>query len=187
MKTFITFTEPLESALEKHPDHVHAIGMISIEIANMEGSIALLLMPLLDINGHRARIIYFTPKASIARLEIVQNLIDTLPKEHVEARRIIKAILVSARRIFNKRHSFVHNGWGFSDEHNEVVTLPLPAKQRFDSTPVPLRELNEFVKWIRELNTQAWNARSSVENVLHPDTSPQIWIEVGGSLRKSIK
>lgn len=180
MKTTLTFSSPVASRMEDHPEHVKAIGMISIEIANMEGHIALWLMPLLEIDAHQARIIYFTPKASIARLEIIENLIGSLAEEHQRTVvALLNPILERARKVFSKRHTFIHNAWGFSQNEDEVVTTMLPPAGRFKSKPVPISELTAYIERIRSVATDAWNIVGKIENVLRADTSLQMFIEVG--------
>lgn len=163
-RTFITFSEPLESALENYPDHVRAIGMIAIEISNLELAISNLLSILLNIDAHRGRIVYFTPKAAIARLDIVRNLNETLDPKHKAARTIIDDILDRSQAVLGKRHEFIHNSWGFSKEHNEVTRTAHPAKRRFAAKPVPIIELNDLTAKIRRVTTDAWNALPKVDN-----------------------
>ena len=58
------------SILEKHPEHVHLIGMISIENANlkMELSARRLFIPL-----RIGRALYLSPQAAHARLDVLRN------------------------------------------------------------------------------------------------------------------
>src|SRR5690349_14806856 len=64
------------SVLEAHPDYVRAIGMVNVEINNMELSLAFLLSAILDTDPEIGQAIYLTPKAAFARLEILQNVAE---------------------------------------------------------------------------------------------------------------
>lgn len=67
-------TSPGMSTLERrHPEHVRAIGMISIENANLEHSLARLFATMLFISVPVGHAIYLTPKSAIARIEIFEN------------------------------------------------------------------------------------------------------------------
>ena len=61
-----------QSSLEQYPEHVRAIGMISIENANLEMSLADLLGAVLTIPKRLAHAIYFTPRAASLRVEILE-------------------------------------------------------------------------------------------------------------------
>jgi hypothetical protein len=65
---------PYQSTMERFPDHVKAIGMITVELANVEVMLAQLLGALLDRNTPIAEAIYFAPRATIARVAIVDDV-----------------------------------------------------------------------------------------------------------------
>jgi hypothetical protein len=186
-KTIVTLGVPIESALTEHPEHVHAIGMISIEIANIENSLANLLAALLGITGRQAHLVYFTPKAAIARVDVVANVADALGEEHKEVKQTVAALLGRVRKLFGKRHDYVHNAWGFSQEHNEVVRSPLPSKKRFDQTIVPLSELRDMIDRIRELNMKIWNEQFAVAQGLRPEDGEVLMLEIGGKAQRRSK
>ena len=85
----------MTSDLERFPEHVRAIGMISIENANLELSLADLLGATLKISRRVAHAIYFTPRAAALRLEILQAAARarlasnsaTTPNNHRETQR----------------------------------------------------------------------------------------------------
>lgn len=145
-KAYITFSSPIESELAKHPDHVLAIGMISIEMAHLEISIAHLFGTVINVGAHTARLIYFTPKAAIPRLEVVSNTTNQLPDRAKALKGDLLKLIERAKALMGKRHDYIHNAWSFSKERNEVVRTSLPDKQRFSGKPVALKELTDMVK-----------------------------------------
>jgi hypothetical protein len=62
------------SPLIDYPDHVMAIGMISIELGNLETMLGELLGSLLHISPHNGRLIYLSPQSGFGRLAILENL-----------------------------------------------------------------------------------------------------------------
>jgi hypothetical protein len=69
------------SILANRPDYVEAIGMISIELANLEMHLGGLLGALLHISPRIGRIIYLSPRAAIGRLTVLENVLDVTLRE----------------------------------------------------------------------------------------------------------
>jgi hypothetical protein len=65
---------PHESILERFPDHAKAIGMISVEMANLDIFLGELLGGILRIHPDIGRTIYLTPKSAFTRIEIIENI-----------------------------------------------------------------------------------------------------------------
>lgn len=129
-----------ESGLEQFPEHVHAIGMISIESANLELALADLLGAALNISRRVAHAIYFTPRAAALRLEILQaaakarlaprsnvrsdSLLETQKRDAI---RKIERIVKRSYQHIQKRHNIIHDAWTiatYTDENlkqKEVV------------------------------------------------------------------
>jgi hypothetical protein len=92
------------SPLEECPEHVRAIGMISIENANLflEYELADLFFRILQIRPHVGRAIYLTPKSAIARIEIFENaskavLAPKTENENFAAAFLEKALCIAPR------------------------------------------------------------------------------------------
>lgn len=67
-----------QSMLERHPKHVKAIGMITIDLSNLDIMLAQLLGALLNIPAEVADAIYFSPQAAGPRLSIIDNVVRKL-------------------------------------------------------------------------------------------------------------
>lgn len=142
------------STMESHPDYVQAIGMITIELANLEIDLADLFGALLDKNTVVAHAIYFTPRATIARVAAIDNLASTiLPRDDRILKRI-KALTKRARASMEKRHNLIHAAWGIDpDSDNGVVYSPLPLKM--DATcRVKLEDLRSLAREMRVLTDE---------------------------------
>jgi hypothetical protein len=138
--------------LERHPQHVQAIGMISIEIANLDIALADLLASLLHIDRHFGRVVYLTPQTFMGRLKILQNVTDDHVEADTEGHRYLVSVISRARKLIGKRHEYIHNVWGTSPTlPDQVVRQALPQRQPHPALPVPLEELTDMIEDIREL------------------------------------
>jgi hypothetical protein len=152
------------SALIARPDHVHALGMISIEVAGMETMLGSLLGALLHIAPQIGRLIYLTPRAALGRIAILEHVLNVALKEGGRTRTDIEKNLGKAKAILGKRHKLVHGHWGLSDlsKHAEVSVHDLPYLPRKPPRAVPLSELTDLVETIR---TTTENVRTITESL----------------------
>jgi hypothetical protein len=65
---------PFQSSLEKHPEHVRAIGMISIETTSLDIMFGGLLAATLGVPKNIGQAIYLTPRSAAARIELFRNV-----------------------------------------------------------------------------------------------------------------
>ncbi|HUB63485.1 MAG TPA: hypothetical protein VL996_03425 [Methylocella sp.] len=153
-----------QSVLENHPDHVRAIGMISIETANLEHAMAKLFAYAANIPLRLALAIYLTPKSAIARNEIFQSTVkaalrprgtDDQQKRLRSARDKVIKIAERAKALIGKRHSIIHDAWGFNDETGEIQRYPFsnPITQQ----AVTLQDLESIIADFRKLISHANN------------------------------
>jgi len=127
--------------------------MVSVEFANLEMFLGQMLSALLDIPDHLGEIIYLTPKATMGRLEILENVIhDTLVAD-TEGLRLAENIIKRAKSAIQKRHTMIHVAWVVTETTpEEVHHIQLPIKEKTVSTPVPITSLTGFVRQIRKLS-----------------------------------
>ncbi len=140
------------STLERYPKHVQAIGMIGIEIANLEIMLGELLGALLHIDRHFGRIVYLTPQTGMGRLKIIENVMRDTLVEGSEGRTHVKSLIERARAVLGKRNNYVHTSWGTSpDDPRKVVRQELPFLEGVKVSPVELKHLTDLIEDIREL------------------------------------
>jgi len=123
--------DQIHSALERRPKHVLAIGMISVEIGNLEITLGELLGALLHISRPIGTALYLTPNANMARLQMLENVceLSLVPKSarYKEVSRIIS----EARAVIGRRHEYMHNLWGLSAANPKVVVRrAVPFRQK---------------------------------------------------------
>lgn len=155
-ETWEAIAEPYTySILAHHPDHAAAIGLISIEMGRLEIALGELLAALLHIDKDFGHVIYHTPQANIARIQIVENVLRySLPNEKSENRQRVESYLTRARAYVGKRHEYIHNVWGVDDATRTKVTRQsVPFKSDKPEVEVPIRELHDLVAKIRRLIT----------------------------------
>jgi hypothetical protein len=141
-----------ESTLEKHPDHVKAIGMITVEMANMEMYLGDLLGAVLHIGNYMARIVYLTPRSAFARLEILENVIDATLVPKTDARIHLEGICARAKAVMGKRHDLIHQAWGVSEANPQnIMRMRLPQFEGDTLQSAPLPELTQMITDIRNV------------------------------------
>jgi len=156
--------EEWRSYLEARPDYVQAIGMISIENANLEIAMADLLGAVLGVRDEVGNAIYLTPRAAILRLEILEAVAKAQfrPKTEgdkfyenedgkAQALRNVVAVVKRAKSAINRRHTIIHDAWGIEDTTGQVIRASLPLKG--DGTPESLRTLKALIGDLRKLIT----------------------------------
>ena len=153
------------STLENHPDYVHAIGMISIENANLELGLSHLFAEILMIPRHVGEAVYLTPRSAFARLDILRSAATARyrPRKGGKASSKIEmqkaAALASvldiekrARSVIGRRHEIIHNLWGVTEDEPTIVSrTELPRPRPGEGKRVTLSELNNLIRDTRGL------------------------------------
>ena len=152
--------EPFHTMLVDHPDFVHEIGMITVEQCNIEYQLADLMGAILRVHNDVAHAIYFTPRAGIARVEVMLNLNNALhPDPEIDAAKIkdirkrIRAACERARTLIGRRNELIHAVWGTDPEGKEVHYAALPIKQGAVKR-ANIVELRDMVDRMRKLISQ---------------------------------
>jgi hypothetical protein len=133
---------PTKSVLEQHPKHVQTVGMVSIEVANLEINLGELCF---------GRVIYLTPHSFHGRLAILKNIVEDHIDDSTEGRAHLEDLIKRAAKVLGKRHEYIHNTWGTSPQNpRHVVRQEITQRKR--AKLVPIKELEELVEDIRELS-----------------------------------
>jgi len=161
-----------QSTLEEHPEHVRAVGMISIESGSLDIVLTQLLAATLGVSESIANAIYLTPRSASARIEIFQNIVtfalenvktddvegrqlkrlyEKINEKRTKRRRRIESLLARARAIADKRNIIIHEGWGVDKTTSTIIRRRLPIKPGSKATPVPLGYLTEIIRDLRVL------------------------------------
>jgi hypothetical protein len=163
-----------QSVLERHPKHVHAIGMISIEQANLDVMLSDLLAIILDVPRHLGQAVFLTPNSATARIQILKNVAKVafptyslagvgndlleVTKETNQSRehdrKRVEAIARRANAIVGKRNNIIHEVWGLNRDTLAVERRPLPMLPSTRKTLVPIQQLTDLIRDIRQLVTE---------------------------------
>jgi hypothetical protein len=144
--------KPFHSVLENHPEHVHAIGMISIELANLELFMGQMLGALIGIHPHLAEIIYLTPRTGIGRIAVLENAVAHILLDKSAGRRKLESMLARAKGIMQRRHDLIHVVWSENpNNRSEVRRIPVPITDPPRMIHTPLEHLTGLVADIRAL------------------------------------
>jgi hypothetical protein len=101
---------PYQSVLERFPDHAKAIGMTSIEIANLDIFFGYLFGAILRIGQDAGAAIYLTPKSNLARLELIESAINALLADKSQGKKHLLTLFTRARTIVQKRLVAISSG-----------------------------------------------------------------------------
>jgi hypothetical protein len=140
----------VRTSLEDRPEYVNAIGLVTIEVTNLELALGQVLGALLGVGPDISNSIYFTPRAEIPRLEILGNVAAlTLNSKSAEFRSVA-SIVSRAKAAIGKRHRVIHDAWVLSEDQSHVRRMSLPMKA-VGSREAPLRELQDLIRDLRKL------------------------------------
>jgi hypothetical protein len=166
---------PFQSTLEAFPDHVKAIGMISIEIANLEFALGDLLGAVLHISPDFARTIYQTPNAGMGRLAILENAIDDALIKDSEGHKHLRALTKAAKALMGQRHEMIHDAWGTAEEdRTKIMRRSVPFRDAKPAKPVALADLKDMVTRIRALGERVRTATAKAYQEWPPYTPGQL-------------
>jgi hypothetical protein len=130
-------TPPFQSVLERFPDHVKAIGMVSVEVANLDIHLGYLFAEILRIPGNVGEEIFLTPKSAFGRLDLLNTAVEQMMEDKSVWKKHLKNIHKRAASIINHRHSMIHDSWGIN-VHGSVVRRSIRGDS--EKIPVPLKE-----------------------------------------------
>jgi hypothetical protein len=155
---------PTRHQLSRFPDHVKAIGMMSLETVDLELELAVLFSRMLFINPRVGEAIYMTPRGDQARLDMMRHAAEELfairKNENPHGRSAkrkrgtlskIKSILARAKRCIDKRHRSMHDDWYISSETKEIKRIEVDGKSGRVGVPMPLAQLTDDIRALRAL------------------------------------
>jgi len=161
-----------KSTLSDHPEYAQAIGLITVEMVNMETYLGDLLGSLLHISRQMGRIVYLTPKSAFTRLEILENVSTATLAKDTQARKDVDRLLGRAKSVMGKRHCLIHESWGVNEINtNEVMRASLPHSKSKPATPVKLEDLKSLIIDIRNVMHDAVEITDDSYSVWPPYTS----------------
>jgi hypothetical protein len=165
----------LSSDLVYFPDHVHAIGMMVVEMTSMEVMLGDVLAALLDLDADAAHQLYFTPKATIARLDMLLNVVETHAFDKLPTvRASIKNLTHRSKALMDKRHKIIHAHWLVSGDARLVGRLQPPFDHQNGPDEEALEDLKRLVSDIRQLTHDARHLCDQIAETMRPET----WLEI---------
>jgi hypothetical protein len=159
----MTEAKPRVSPLERFPDHVRAIGSITIEMCTLEASLCHLLGAVLGIEEPLAGALFFSPKTTRGRIEMLENVIDELALG--PPLKAVRDLVKRANKILNKRNDVVHEIWGVSKDRAEVFRITPPYRE---PRAVPLNELTQIIASLRRLADEIETLAGTLRIVQRP-------------------
>jgi len=155
---------PTKHQLARYPEHVQAIGMISLETVDLELQLALLFSRMLQISPKVGEAIYMSPKSDQARLDVMRNTAHAafdpgprskpdsiLEQQKKKALKKMLDIVAQAESVIQYRHRTLHDDWRIERQHKEVQRIQVDGHAARVPTPVSLTELNRQITKMRTL------------------------------------
>ncbi|HMK79377.1 MAG TPA: hypothetical protein VK438_06985 [Xanthobacteraceae bacterium] len=154
--------KPSEHNLTQRPDYVSAIGMVALETVDLEIRLAGLFAAIVGLSSRVAQAIYFSPKAEQARMDILRNAANAAyhvspsrtgnqAKQKRDALLKVETLLKRSEKVIRKRHRVVHDDWNISEKEKTVTRRPVGGELERPRTPVPISDLSDIIKQLREL------------------------------------
>jgi hypothetical protein len=157
---------PHQTILERFPDHAKAIGIISVEMANLEIFLGEMLGGILRVDPKVGSTIYLTPRSAFGRLEILKRTANLVLVKDSPGLKHMNSLIGRAKTLIDKRHELIHDAWGMRAETGQVHRMKLPdLASRPD--PVDLATLNRIVGDIRVLGDDVREATVELYEAAH--------------------
>lgn len=139
---------PYQTVLERFPKHAKAIGIATVEMANLDIFISYLFSVVLKVPIAVGSSIFLIPISSTARLQMLETAIDGMLEDNSVGKKTLLALHKRARKITTDRDAMIHNSWG-TNASGQVATRGTRALTPM--TPVPLEQLERMILDIRLL------------------------------------
>jgi hypothetical protein len=162
---------PLNTVLVDHPQYLTAIGLITVEMSNLELALGEMLGALLHIDRTISRTIYLTPQSSFGRFQVLDNAVAVALTAGQEPRKKVERIIGKAKAYMGKRHKIVHDGWGRDKASGEIYQLQFPVTGA-PNVPRPMNELQDLVLNIQALTGETRHLTDEMYGDWPPYTNP---------------
>jgi hypothetical protein len=145
-------SEPLEfTALVRRPQHLQAIGMLTVEITHMERATSGLFGTIMGIHFFLAEAIYFTVNSGIARMDIVRNAAQMVLIALPDELKAVTKLIERAKAVMGKRHAIIHHFWMLDIDSEDIRSEKLGEFRNKRISVVSLAELNQQIRSCRTL------------------------------------
>ena len=167
---------PYQSSLEGHPDVVQAIGMVNIEIGNLDVVLANLLAVLLNKPPAIGQVIYHAPKGEMARIAIIEAVVAYMfidmkkgsPHEGLlPLKQKLQEWIARSKALVGKRHEMIHSNWGL-DSVTLAVTRSKQPLVEAEKKGVKIEELRRIINDTRQLITEIYDSHDDVHRAMYP-------------------
>ena len=155
---------PYQTALERHPEYLRAIGTVAVEMTNMEVMLADLLSAILGLPDDTAHAIYFAAQATGPRLTLLANASQEALKQFPNYAAKVADYMRHARKYSNQRNDIMHDSWGLSEEKMQVSRRKTPLHKSPPAKQIPVENVKELIHNIRVLVTDVIYLVDQIDN-----------------------
>ena len=170
---------PYQSSLERHPDIVQAIGMVTIEVGNLDVMLGDVLAVLLNKPRRMGQVIYHATRGEMGRIAIIKDVVaymfeDVVPQSAhaglMPLKGKLKGWLKRAEAVVGKRHEMIHSNWGL-DSLTLAVTRSKQPVAEAEQKAVKIEDLHKIITDIRILITEIHESIDDVHQAIWPKSS----------------
>lgn len=124
--------------------------MITIENSSLEVLFGDLLGVILGVKPDIGIALYFSPKAAIARLDLITNILPLIYQDGDPIRSRIEKLLSRSHAVMGKRHEIIHALWAENDVPGEPVVSKI-SFPKWIGGPVGIQDLYSIIKTYRDI------------------------------------
>ena len=139
---------PYQTVLERFPDHAKAIGIMSVEIANLDIFLSELFSAVLRVPIMAGSAVFLAPNSATARLDMLAAAINEMLVDGTVGKKMLMSFHKRARELITERDALIHNSWG-TNAAGEVGRRGI--RDLTPMKPVPLKQLERAITDIRLL------------------------------------
>jgi hypothetical protein len=170
--------ESLEfTALVQRPQHLQAIGMLTVEITHMERAVSELFGTIMGIHFFLGEAIYFTVNSAIARMDIVKNAAQMVLVSLPQELKVVNKLIDRGKAVMGKRHAVIHYFWMLDIESEDIRSEKLGEFRNKRVSVVSLTELRQQIRDCRTLTNDIYKYCTAFQEA-HPrdiDTLRNYW------------
>lgn len=102
---------PAVSTYQKYPEHLKAIGLITMNMGQIDIRLAEVTAALLRVSNNLGFATYFSARSATGRIEMVTNIAATSLSQYPDLASDAKGVLKRVLTLFGKRHQLIHSVW----------------------------------------------------------------------------
>jgi hypothetical protein len=144
------------TALTRRPQHLEAIGTLTVEITHMERAVSELFGVILGMHFFLGEAIYFTLNSGIARMDLVKNTAPLVLSKSLDEQKKVEKFIERAKAVMGKRHAVIHSFWTLAEHGEDIRREKLGEFKKARIAVVTLAELRQQIEDVQRLTNEIY-------------------------------